>query len=1337
MGKTVKLPISNFLLDEPHAHADKLWGPYPSLDAAAAAIPTAMKVASFKFGVISGGVFSEYIYLEDNGTPQELASLKVQLLLNPASGAVAGKILSLDNDLKPVWVEPSSTAERVSFDNSEEIFDGDVATTQAAIEALKDLLDTLDGDVVKGILVNGSEVSIENGVASITIPDAITSVITNHELVLQTPDGQSVKGKVGVTTGADGLLHLTLTDEDGNTYSSPIAGLRVNGNELQYSNDGETWVTVQTFGKLTIKYVQASDPVSGDVGDLALVGSTNAYVLKVYVGGSWVSVGDFSTLDLTSDGITMVGLNKTLTDVLIGVETIAEPTQSNLDCTKFTRTNGYAIGSDGKAYSVASGKAVSEYIAIAPNTQYACMSSVWDKNANIGLAFYSEQNEDSYIDSSFRYDTVNNVGKTSGTVPANANYIRVTWPNGTSGFYPSQNYLKYYKQVTQAYDKIIRMGEAVAENAQNIQTNANDIDNIQSELHPIVWKECVMRYGARVGKSGNNPNFYLIGASNYYAQMFDVEEGDIFRLSGYNGTYSYPYAITDENGLAVGGTGTSTGGSTSTLVDKVVEIPSGAKYLFVGFVKDANHTSFKVEKLVQKTILYDIEGELSVSEDEEIGYTDATISSIRIYDSSFSDSGNSAYIPIKEGAKYKITANSNKYTNYAFLQSIDNLATGNTPIFAAGFTKSVSISPSQSVTIQVGLDAKYLFVWCSNGDDVHSPASIVMLNSKKSIEDRLDEIERNNIVGCTYKDATNLQMFGSSITASASSPVSWSWIERLNDIVDVLIENRGVSGSGNKTNIVSLAANTAHVNADGTAYDSELGKPAELNPHFIMFNNSANGTASGGALVAEYDFALSIVRSYGAKMLIGCEPWNFSENNGNFDRGQKSFLSKNPEAKGLPIQFYLYRHFLDGPYHGFVDFNIMDVHPGYRCQTPMIQHSELISLLPIRKSVKMWKVRPNLTVNSVNDLCYDTNEQRLLYFHSINCGVQRGDKRSAGISTAHADNVDYNYTYTQYDVPNGVNSNFGTSETAALKRGHSITFNTWALCEFILDKVKVTKGIFTIKSDVAPTGVYVAYMPRVYDSSSTIRTKWLKQYVDYSDGTITCIVDRNGVYDFELYDKVRILINYADGDMVLSQPCFTDYDGVEKPADNRLETYHFRKYGTELMDKTSVEDGWTLAGTAAVKAFPAEIANYPTGWTHNNTKQHITLVADGDTMQKTVSLGGNKGNKVAIRVECQIFPKIATTREFSNMSAEELAEYIETTKPTIKEYDYCWQHLVLTVNGGTQQKKLVSVGWQELYFEVDLESSDTNLAITIGRQSGWSNADLPMLIYNVSAQVVE
>lgn len=226
---------------------------------------------------------------------------------------------------------------------------GDYATNTALAEGLATKQGTIsDLDAIRsgagkgatsvqGVKMEGDNAPLSpdgNGVVTIPqpeIPDSVTSVIANNELVFQTSDGQSVKGKVGITTGADGLLHLTLTDEEGHTYSSPIAGLRVNGNALQYSNDGEIWTTVQTFGKLTIKYVQASDPASGDEGDLALVGTTNAYVLKVYIGGSWVSVGDIGSLDLTSDGITMVGENKTLTQKMQEVAVDADFVLKNVE----------------------------------------------------------------------------------------------------------------------------------------------------------------------------------------------------------------------------------------------------------------------------------------------------------------------------------------------------------------------------------------------------------------------------------------------------------------------------------------------------------------------------------------------------------------------------------------------------------------------------------------------------------------------------------------------------------------------------------------------------------------------------------------------------------------------------------------------------------------------------------------------------------------------------------------------------------------------------------------------------------------------------------------------
>ena len=327
---TLKLPISGFVLEQAHANIDTLWGPYNSLPLALEAIPVSKRKAGFKFGVTSGNTIIEYTFETDGATTAtECVSKKSDYY---SKNDIDGKVGNMQN----LTTEAKSTLVGAINELKQEL-DGK-ASTSALTEGLTGKqgtisdLDAIRGGAgkgatsVQGVKMEGDNAPLSpdgNGVVTIPqpeIPDAVTSVIANNELVFQTPDGQSVKGKVGVTTGADGLLHLTLTDEEGHTYSSAIAGLRVDGNALQYSNDGEHWTTVQTFGKLAIKYVQASDPASGDEGDLALVGSTNAYVLKVYVGGSWVSVCDFGTLDLTSDGITMAGENKTLTEFKNEVE---------------------------------------------------------------------------------------------------------------------------------------------------------------------------------------------------------------------------------------------------------------------------------------------------------------------------------------------------------------------------------------------------------------------------------------------------------------------------------------------------------------------------------------------------------------------------------------------------------------------------------------------------------------------------------------------------------------------------------------------------------------------------------------------------------------------------------------------------------------------------------------------------------------------------------------------------------------------------------------------------------------------------------------------------------
>ena len=61
---------------------------------------------------------------------------------------------------------------------------------------------------------------------------------------------------------------------------------------------------------------------------------------------------------------------------------------------------------------------------------------------------------------------------------------------------------------------------------------------------------------------------------------------------------------------------------------------------------------------------------------------------------------------------------------------------------------------------------------------------------------------------------------------------------------------------------------------------------------------------------------------------------------------------------------------------------------------------------------------------------------------------------------------------------------------------------------------------------------------------------------------------------------------------------------------------------------------------------------------------------------------------------------------------------------------------MLSVNEYHVQKQAVQVGWQELYFEVDLNGDEESLALAISKEVSWANSELPMLVYNVSIQKV-
>lgn len=207
-----------------------------------------------------------------------------------------------------------------------------------------------------------------NGIYPVGHSDAIkiknqSQTLTAKLVEIDTKTNVSVNSSTGVTIGSISNPQLVIDKDTNNdqvylrftkgndTYSVVIPSLRVDGNELQYSNDGQQWNPIQTFGTFGIKYVGSTDPSTGTwaLGDLILVGLNSSYELKVYDGnGTWQPLGSINDVSLnaadidytpqdstwnvpkvkqaldalrTSDGITMVGESKTLTQKLAEMET--------------------------------------------------------------------------------------------------------------------------------------------------------------------------------------------------------------------------------------------------------------------------------------------------------------------------------------------------------------------------------------------------------------------------------------------------------------------------------------------------------------------------------------------------------------------------------------------------------------------------------------------------------------------------------------------------------------------------------------------------------------------------------------------------------------------------------------------------------------------------------------------------------------------------------------------------------------------------------------------------------------------------------------------------------
>ena len=594
--------------------------------------------------------------------------------------------------------------------------------------------------------------------------------------------------------------------------------------------------------------------------------------------------------------------------------------------------------------------------------------------------------------------------------------------------------------------------------------------------------------------------------------------------------------------------------------------------------------------------------------------------------------------------------------------------------------------------------------------------------------------------GITVADMNKVMLMGSSLTAAFYSPKGSAWTERVNDFVDVNLMNFGVSGSTSTQNMNALIANGATV--EGISY-------RDIKPTYIMWDNSANGSETGTDALIKYRQMKEIVDSYGAKLLMGSEE-NWADGYNSYEHTQQAFANevKVPYSPVGRLDQWAYPR--DTAHSSVCPYPVRaSGHASYRANACYFAHTEMLGALPINKNIKMFRVRPTYKAGSptIADLIYDTNIQRLRYWTAISPGAS-----TAGFLPGHIDN--YDKADGSYDVPDTTNQGGSSDEVLKIVANKTVTFNKYALIEFILDKVNITKGTFTIKSTNTPTKVYVAKSTNTSQTYTDgyVRSSFVEVPFELNmKGYVEAVLPEDTTHAYQLYDKVKIVVYYSGGDFSLSDPGFSDYDGEKKTYDTEIK-YHRRKFGTELLTDVNPST-WTMGGTSRSASLPAPIANYTL---YNNTASHAELRAEGDAISYTETLSEGKYRKVAVRVVGQIWNKIATTR--FNGTEYESSEYIANTKTdplglaayTNSDYDYGTIRVSLgymTTSGTPEFKSLISKdllmlpGWYENYFEADLTPDDTKLTIKIEKKSfvdnSYTNDDKPIFIHHVSVQEIE
>ena len=581
--------------------------------------------------------------------------------------------------------------------------------------------------------------------------------------------------------------------------------------------------------------------------------------------------------------------------------------------------------------------------------------------------------------------------------------------------------------------------------------------------------------------------------------------------------------------------------------------------------------------------------------------------------------------------------------------------------------------------------ARFCFGW-KKGSAIVSSYRTYMLN---------EYVENNIRPADVYRDEVNINnvdallVEGSSLTASIASPIGFGWLSKMNDLVDILIVNDGRPGQSRTININALFK--------GELMNMSNSSLSVINYKYLLLMNSANGSSTGMEGFKELEKALSFSSAKNVTLILGEEEW-----------GTKGYTDLNKNFRNLynaePIGAMSSR--LSTGYAGLK----LSSHAGWRLSSCYAAMQEFIEALPVRRSIKMFRVRPNINVSKIDDLAFSTNEQRALLWKSCQAGQQANIALLGRAMTFNsADNLDQRDG--RYDT--SVTYSEGASEkseSGKLLSGGTIDCVGYSLIQFVVNADAVYSCNITFESDKKINAYTLKYNDEAH---SNIYHKYVEIESSYADGIVNIKIDNaKGL----LYDSKITLLLYADGSYKVSNPrC--QYTGRQKSEG--VFNYHQRLHGDECLQDTSAEDV-ILSGGAAIITPPVNL------FLKSNCNSSGKLVALSSMTSVIKKNFASKSNRIAIRIAAQNFFKFATTR----YSGAEYEDYVTSGHIGLEPNAYDYAYIYVIVDGAIQ-KKLVWSGWTEVYCEFDLQKG--NHTLTIQRAT---EGNQPILIHDISVQDV-